>query len=418
MASSFETRGNSFESHSPELNDPLAYLLSQAELASPGGEDNLRHYSYYKTLEAPLIAGFDGWMQWINETQTPEIKTQLHSLTHQLENCRDYRGYLYFLNMFNPAKELGYRLTSPSIDVLELFDRTHQIIEASPHAFNAHLIMFNEAVLTPELLEVGFQQWLNFVINPEKWQETEDRIGVPFMLELPGKTVGMPETMILAGLQYELRFGKFYVPVPGIKHDPYAKNLFNYLGKNYEEVSDLEFKGEVFSHLLDFVGKLTPLRVDHKTRLLDVGCGTGLLGEQASPDRFELYGVDFAREMCRVTRERRHSDGTPIYTQVIEASAANMKEYDDNSFNAAVLSFVEIWLDSPGFEAVFQEIHRVLRLKGTVVFNIHKPYPGRKEQLADQLQQRGFSDIQFLEARVKTSNNGQGQLVTYCSARK
>ena len=96
-------------------------------------------------------------------------------------------------------------------------------------------------------------------------------------------------------------------------------------------------------------------------RVLDVGCGTGLLTrlvKQSVPDA-QVTGLDGDEEVLKIARDK--SRGTNI--QWDRALAFDMP-YPDNSFDAAVSSFVTHHLTSDEKLRAFKEVHRVLRPDG------------------------------------------------------
>lgn len=105
-------------------------------------------------------------------------------------------------------------------------------------------------------------------------------------------------------------------------------------------------------------GAFTPGPTD---RVLDAGCGTGLLLHRlrARHPSLGLHGVDLTRSTLQVAR-RRLPGGTPLVQAPAEALP-----YRDGVFDAWVSSSVLHFVPSPG--AGFHEARRVLRPGGTLV---------------------------------------------------
>lgn len=96
-------------------------------------------------------------------------------------------------------------------------------------------------------------------------------------------------------------------------------------------------------------------------RVLDLGCGTGLLTrmvKQSAPEA-HVTGLDGDEEVLAIARDK--SRGTNI--QWDHALAFNMP-YQDNSFDVVVSSFVTHHLTSADKLRAFQEVRRVLRPDG------------------------------------------------------
>jgi len=96
-------------------------------------------------------------------------------------------------------------------------------------------------------------------------------------------------------------------------------------------------------------------------RVLDFGCGTGLLTrmlKQSSPN-VQVTGLDGDEDVLNIARAK--SRGADI--QWDHALAFDMP-YPDNSFDVVVSSFVTHHLTSVDKVRAFKEVHRILRPNG------------------------------------------------------
>ena len=116
------------------------------------------------------------------------------------------------------------------------------------------------------------------------------------------------------------------------------------------------------------------LSVTPRDRILDLGCGTGVLTRMIA-DRLdpaaggESIGIDAAGKMIAVARKKRSSA-----TCRFEAMAAEALTFADESFDAVVSSlfFHHVQLDLK--ERALAEAHRVLRPGGRLVIaDMHVP---------------------------------------------
>ena len=106
---------------------------------------------------------------------------------------------------------------------------------------------------------------------------------------------------------------------------------------------------------------LDALPLSPRQRLLDVGCGTGYLLQQALARQPEInaVGLDLSREMLAVARERL---GTRV--ALVEGTAERLP-FCDWAFDVVVSNSALHYLDDP--ERAVRELARVLRGGGTLL---------------------------------------------------
>jgi len=116
------------------------------------------------------------------------------------------------------------------------------------------------------------------------------------------------------------------------------------------------------------------LELDESARVLDLGCGTGVLtrtiGDQLNPEAGgRVVGIDAAGKMIQVARKKRA--GT---TCSFEVMAAECLDFENNSFDAVVSSlfFHHVQLDLK--EKALSEAFRILLPGGRLVIaDMHVP---------------------------------------------
>jgi ubiquinone/menaquinone biosynthesis C-methylase UbiE len=147
-------------------------------------------------------------------------------------------------------------------------------------------------------------------------------------------------------------------------------------------------------------------------RLLDVGCGGGLLLRDALAAGAAATGLDHSEEMVRLARER-----APGATVVL--GPAEALPFDDAAFTAVSMSVVLLFLGDP--EAALRESRRVLVSGGRLAAYTTAPElrgtPAAPEPLAAQAH---FHDDAALAgfathagfADVRVANEDGGQLLT------
>jgi len=102
--------------------------------------------------------------------------------------------------------------------------------------------------------------------------------------------------------------------------------------------------------------------VPRSAKVLDAGCGTGLIGAALQILGYgKLYGCDLSRAMLEIAKSKG------LYKQVLHADLCQRLPYDDGDVDAttclATLSFIE------DAEPAFREFCRVTRHEGIVVFS-------------------------------------------------
>ena len=144
---------------------------------------------------------------------------------------------------------------------------------------------------------------------------------------------------------------------------PDMKDWYNKIAKDYDRLWFKGIRTRYYEKLNDaFLYKLVNFR---GKKVLDLGCGTGRLTRNLGKIAKEVEAIDMSEEMLRVAREK-NKDMKNIKFKVM--NALDMK-YEDNTFDVVVcLGSLE---SIPGFRKVFEEINRILKPGGAVVFSIH-----------------------------------------------
>jgi SAM-dependent methyltransferase len=157
---------------------------------------------------------------------------------------------------------------------------------------------------------------------------------------------------------------------------------------------------------------LDALRLGPGDRLLEIGCGGGLLLRDALASGAAATGLDHSEEMVRLARERAPG------ADVVRGSAERLP-FADGSFTAVAMSIVFMFLPDP--VAVLRECARVLAAGGRVAIYTTAPElrgtPAAPEPLAGR--SRFYDDAELAElarraglSEVGVANDGGGQLLT------
>ena len=88
---------------------------------------------------------------------------------------------------------------------------------------------------------------------------------------------------------------------------------------------------------LQIAKRLTEKRADIKGAVLDVGCGTGVVGVALRAGGFpQIDGIDISPQMLEKSREKTCADGTRVYRNLIQADLAQPLDIQDNQYAALV----------------------------------------------------------------------------------
>jgi len=157
--------------------------------------------------------------------------------------------------------------------------------------------------------------------------------------------------------------------------DPeYIEALFDGYSTRFESelVNFLNYKGHHLLHdavkkIWDEIGSIDSKATTDK--VIDLGCGTGLLGELIANDMpmAEIHGVDISKRMTEISRERRSTSGKNVYSTVVKGDVAeSMSSFQYQSVDWIVASDVFIYVGD--LDQVLRESARCLSTHGIVAF--------------------------------------------------
>ena len=96
--------------------------------------------------------------------------------------------------------------------------------------------------------------------------------------------------------------------------------------------------------------------------IVDLGCGTGLMGAQIQPIARTLTGIDVSANMLEKARQRQ------IYDQLLCGDAAKLLQAQDRQFDLALAADVFIYLGD--LSPVFGAVRAALRGGGLFGFTV------------------------------------------------
>jgi SAM-dependent methyltransferase len=154
-------------------------------------------------------------------------------------------------------------------------------------------------------------------------------------------------------------------------------------------------------HYPGFRALLAELALTPEDRLLEVGCGGGVLLKQALASGCSGTGVDHSPEMVRLAREVNGDLLRAGKLEILEGSAERLP-FRESSFTCATMSGVFGFISNP--VAALEELRRVLRAGGRIVLLGTDPSmrgtPAAPEPMASRLH---FYDDKELEGLARTA---------------
>jgi predicted TPR repeat methyltransferase len=208
--------------------------------------------------------------------------------------------------------------------------------------------------------------------------------------------------------------------------DGYVQALFNSYASSFETdlVNNLNYHvPETIAKIIQTLHGNQGLQLNKFSNGLDLGCGTGLVGNYLDPVTENLVGVDVAPEMLSIAREKS------IYSRLEECDILEfLKNSKKNSYDIVVAADVFVYFSDLG--EVFSQVNRVLCNGGIFTFSLeksesdqielsisgrYKHSQGYVEKLLDSL---GFKVSYFenLIIRVEHDNPNEGFLFCLQSA--
>ncbi len=107
-------------------------------------------------------------------------------------------------------------------------------------------------------------------------------------------------------------------------------------------------------------------------RILDIGCGTGLLSVKLAKQGAEVTGVDLSADMLAVAVNRAQALSLPI--DFVEQPMQQLTGFD--GYDAAVIAIdsLNYLLKRDEVVSTFHQIHASLSVGGTLIFDVHSTF--------------------------------------------
>lgn len=107
-------------------------------------------------------------------------------------------------------------------------------------------------------------------------------------------------------------------------------------------------------------------------RVLDIGCGTGLLSVKLAKQGAQVTGIDLSVDMLAVAEQRARALSLPV--QFIEQPMQQLTGFTDFDLAVIAIDSLNYVADKKDVEATFRHIYASLAVGGTLVFDVHSTF--------------------------------------------
>lgn len=151
-------------------------------------------------------------------------------------------------------------------------------------------------------------------------------------------------------------------PENGLKPMPhdFVADLFD----KYAERFDGHLIGELKYNTPQSMFGLLNLCTGNKFEILDIGCGTGLMGRLLKPFASKMVGVDLSKEMLS------RAELTSAYNQLLVGDILEFLDQCKESFNLVVAADVFNYIG--GLDNIFKDLSRIIPTEGLFCFSVEK----------------------------------------------
>ncbi len=98
-------------------------------------------------------------------------------------------------------------------------------------------------------------------------------------------------------------------------------------------------------------------------RILDAGCGTGVIARILVDNGFQVTGIDLSQKMVDIAKDR-----TPEAQFIVGDMTA--LDFDDASFDGIVSTYALFHVPRTKHMSLFRDFHRILKKGGLILFSI------------------------------------------------
>lgn len=149
----------------------------------------------------------------------------------------------------------------------------------------------------------------------------------------------------------------------------YVEGVFNHYAPHFDTHLTGALRYDMPQRIAQAIAShAAPAAADGVQRLLDLGCGTGLVGQALPEQGFELVGVDLASGMLERARLRQR------YQRLVQADLVGMMQGEPDGSHDIVTS-ADVFIYVGNIDASVQEVRRLLKPGGLFVFSVESFLP-------------------------------------------
>ena len=173
----------------------------------------------------------------------------------------------------------------------------------------------------------------------------------------------------------------------------YVEKLFDVFASDFDEVlSDLQYDSP--SIIAQKVAKFYSSKNPQKIRILDLGCGSGLCGENIKKNlsSCHLIGVDISSQMLQVAADKK------VYDKLIKMDITDCFGDIKSGIDVVVASDVFTYFGK--LDSLFESVHNMLENDGVFAFTISCNYANKKDYFL-MPSSRFVHSVEYIEKLLK-----------------
>ncbi|MER2088610.1 MAG: class I SAM-dependent methyltransferase [Sporosarcina sp.] len=107
-------------------------------------------------------------------------------------------------------------------------------------------------------------------------------------------------------------------------------------------------------------------------RVLDIGCGTGLLSMKLAKAGAQVTGIDLSADMLAIAEERAQSLSLPM--QFFEQPMQQLDDFSDYDIAVIAIDSLNYLPNREDVISTFRHIHSALAIGGKLIFDVHSTF--------------------------------------------